>query len=76
MCKLKISGIGGEQASSSGDRAGQANLRVDVENAGLATRRPNNRGVVGLIMLEVILGYGAIKGVCRAGLFYAVSGDR
>jgi hypothetical protein len=66
--KLEIGGVGGEQTRSAAVGAGQANLRVDVEHAVCAAGRPDDRGAVGLVVLEVVAVGGAVELVLRAGL--------
>lgn len=51
--ELEIGGIGGEETGR-GARAGEADLRVDVEHAVGAAGRPDNRCAIGLVVLEVV----------------------
>lgn len=68
MCELEVGRIGGQETGGSRVGARQADLRVDVEDTGLAARGPDYRCAVGFVMLEVVLGDGSLKGVGRAGL--------
>lgn len=67
MSELKISGVGGQEASC-GTAAGKANLRVDVKHASSSARRPDNRGGIGLVVLEVVAVDRANEGVFSGGL--------
>jgi hypothetical protein len=69
--ELEISRVGGEQTSSAGVGAGQADLRVDVEHAVCAAGGPDNRGAVSLVVLEVVAVDGAVEFVFGAGLVVA-----
>lgn len=53
MSELEISRVGGQEASC-GAAASKANLRVDVKHASSSARRPDNRGGIGLVVLEVV----------------------
>jgi hypothetical protein len=66
--ELEVGRVGGEQTSSGGAFRLQANLRVDVEVGRLAARRPDNGGAVSLVMLDVVLGHWALKGISSARL--------
>jgi hypothetical protein len=68
--ELEISRVGGEQTGSRRAGGGQADLRVDVEHAGRAAGGPDDRGGVGLVVLEVIASNGALELVFSGGLFY------
>lgn len=69
MGELEISRVGGEQTSGGAVGGTQADLRVDVEHARSATWGPDDRGAVGLIVLEVITSQGANEVVLSARLF-------
>lgn len=68
--ELEVSGVGGEETGSFGSTAGvlEADLGVDVEVTCGTARRPDDRGAVGLVVLEVITSNGANEGVFGGGL--------
>jgi hypothetical protein len=66
--ELEISRVGGEKTSGAGVGGGQADLRVDIEHACGAARRPDNRRAVGFVVLEVVTVGGTLKFVFGAGL--------
>ena len=68
MSELEIGRVGGEKTSGAAVGALQPDLRVDVEHAGGAAGRPDNRRAVGSVVLEVITVDGPLKHILRAGL--------
>lgn len=68
MSELEIGRVGGEETSGAAVGGGQADLGVDVEHAGGAAGRPDNRRAVGSVVLEVVAVGGALKFVLGAAL--------
>jgi hypothetical protein len=69
LCELEIRRVGGEQARGLGVTCCEADLRVDVEHARGAARRPDGGDGVGGVVLEVVTCYRAGKGVLGGGLW-------
>lgn len=69
LSELEVGGVGGEETRGRGVGAGQADLGVDVEQAVLAARRPNNGRAVRLVVLGVITIDGAGESVAGRSLF-------
>jgi len=66
--ELEIGRVGGEQTRSRGVGGRQANLRVDVERAARAARRPDGGDAVRLIVLQVVAVGGTLEGVLGGAL--------
>lgn len=69
LSELEISRVGGEQASRLRVAGTEADLGVDVEHAISSARRPDDRGAVGLVVLEVIAGKRSDEVVLGGALF-------
>lgn len=69
LCELEIGRIGCEKTGCRGVGGREADLRVDVEHARGAARRPDGGDGVGGVVLEVVTCYRAGKGVLGGGLW-------
>lgn len=68
LSELEIGRVGCQQARCRGVGCCQADLRVDVEHAGGAAWRPDDRCAVGLVVLEVVAIHGTHEVVFSGAL--------